>query len=749
MVDREKLQRRLLETFLEELSEHVESLGRGLLDLERGGLSAEDAATLVRGLFRSAHSLKGAARAVQLPALEKACHAMEDVLAGIREGLLAPTTDRVTALLGAVDAIEDAGRRVRSGDALDGDRLEAVVARLEAAAGAEAPAAEEAPAPSVPSSESPAWTLTPPSPPPAAEPPARGETAVPAASRPVPAAVEESASVRVAAEKVDSLLAWSGELLVARRRILERPRELDALRSITRDAAEEGRRLGRELGAPREVQLRFEESLRRLERELERFGTTLVGDARALEQVSAPLDDAVRRIRMLPFTQATAGLDRAVRDLARDRRKEVDLELVGGDVEIDRAVLERLRDPLRHLVRNAVDHGIEDPAARHSRGKPPRGRIRITSRFRGSDVEIEVEDDGRGFDRESIRRRAREAGLAEPGDDRELAALLFLSGFSTAEGVTSVSGRGVGLDVVKSMIEGLHGSVEATSEPGRGTCFRLRVPLTLTILRALLVRVRDQIFAIAASQIAKLARVREAQLKTIEGRPVLLLPDRAVPVVSLATALRMPGADRPRAGALLVAIVTVGDDRVALIVDELLGEQEILVKSLGRRIRLARTVAGATLLPSGRIAMVLNVPRLLRAPAAAAPRLAAPDEPAVRRRLLVVDDSLTTRTLEKSVLEAAGYEVETAPDGETAWSALLERGADLVVSDVEMPRLDGLALAARIRASDRFRRLPVILVTGRESEEDRRRGLEAGADAYLAKSAFDQRALLEAVAQLL
>jgi len=365
---------------------------------------------------------------------------------------------------------------------------------------------------------------------------------------------------------------------------------------------------------------------------------------------------------------------------------------------------------------------------------------------------VAVSDDGRGLDLEALRRQLRKRGLPEPADDRELARAIFLPGLSTAPLITDISGRGVGLDVVKSRVEALHGTVDVSFVPGRGTRFGLAVPLTLTTLRALLVGAAGQTFAFVGTNVQKLLRLDPARLRSVEGRPMLASDGPPLPVAWLAQTLglRGQGAAEPdgKAPALVVA---AGEHRLVFVVDEFLAEQEIVIKSLGARIRRVPHVSGATILPSGRIALVLNAANLVRSALARAPvRVAQAGAPAPpRKRILVADDSLTTRTLEKTILESAGYEVLVAADGQAAWQLLQERGADLLVSDVEMPRMDGFALAEAVRGSRRFRELPVVLVTALESDQDRARGIAVGADAYLAKSAFDQKNLLETIAQLL
>jgi two-component system chemotaxis sensor kinase CheA len=376
-------------------------------------------------------------------------------------------------------------------------------------------------------------------------------------------------------------------------------------------------------------------------------------------------------------------------------------------------------------------------------------------------VEVVVSDDGRGFDLEGLRQQARKRGLPVPADERELARLAFLPGLSTARLITDVSGRGVGLDVVKSRLEALHGTVELAFTPGAGTSFTLAVPLTLTTLRALFVTAGGQTFALAGTNVRKLVRVDPAaeeppQFCSVQGRDALRLRGAPLlPVASLAETLGLRSREPLRPGEKAsVLVVAAGEQRLAFVVDEFLAEQEIMIKGLGARIRRVAHVSGATILPSGKIALVLNAANLMRTALAAAPGrapapLVAREAAAARTRILMAEDSLTTRTLVKSILEAAGYDVTAAADGAAAWDLLQQRGADLLVSDVEMPRMDGFALTEAVRGSQRFRELPVVLVTARASDADRARGAAVGANAYLVKSAFDQQNLLETIAQLL
>ncbi|MBV9125949.1 MAG: Hpt domain-containing protein, partial [Planctomycetes bacterium] len=541
-MDKAKLMQRLMGTFVEELGEHVRALNHDLLALEKN--PQDNQAERFVTLFRTAHSLKGAARSVNVTVIETACHHLETIMEAVRDGHRPLNPELFALLFATADAIEEAGMRLREQQDLHGAPLANLLGRLEAEATASTPGSPSAaahptpraqPAPREAASPPAAREERPPSVPPAPEKPAPVPVAAPALPAGHEALVPEAggvaATVRVSAEKLDAFLARSGEMLVARRRVLSRIEELLALRDFVANWRNEWRGLEKALGKllPREenepralpsrtglagasrsaVAERGKQTtedllsralpsqnlallgragnyLRRLEKELDRLASALAGDGRFLEQAGRSLDDEVRRVRMLPFADACQGLDRMVRDLARATHKEVDLVIEGGAVELDRSVLEGLKDPLRHLVRNAVDHGAETPEKRQAAGKSPQARITVAAILRGAQVEVVVADDGKGIDLEALREQARKRRIPEPPDERELARIIFLPGLSTAKIITDVSGRGVGMDVVKSQVEALHGTVDLSWAPGKGTSFTLALPLTLTTLRALL-----------------------------------------------------------------------------------------------------------------------------------------------------------------------------------------------------------------------------------------------------------------------
>jgi two-component system chemotaxis sensor kinase CheA len=701
--DHDDLVARLLASFVEELEGHVAALNRDFLELERATTERRD--DLLHALLRTTHTIKGASRAAAVPVVEHATHALEEILIALRDHSIADSPLLYEMLFGVTDAMADIGERLARGQSLAGAPLEGFLPRLADLA----PAISTAPVSS--------RTLAADS--------ARSRGAAPAASD----------AIRVRSGHVDDLVEQVSELLVTWRRQGERAEQVDRIRAMAAAMA-----------------TRSDAERRRLVGALDRFASVQQSDAHKLAGDLKQLDASIKRLRMVPFNEACLTLERAVRDLANAASKSVSLVLRGADVELDRAVLDGLRDPLLHLVRNAVDHGIEPPDERASKAKATTGVVTVTATLRGAEVLVTVSDDGRGLDLEGIRSQLRRRGLAVPSSDRELAQSIFTQGLSTARTITDVSGRGVGLDVVKRAVETLRGTIEVSFEPGHGTTFALAVPLTLSALRAVLVRVAGSVFALPGSSVRKLLRVASGDIATVGSVQTVLVDGVAVAVSPLAELLGMTSTPLPSGGKAALVVIGAHGVEIAVVVDELLEEREVVVQSVGPRLAAVGTASGVTVLPSGRLALILS-PSVLVARARATARAPTLFADAVAdpraRRVLLVDDSLTTRTLERSILESAGYVVLVAADGVEAWALLQERGADVVVSDVEMPRMDGFTLTETIRSSTRFRETPVVLVTGLARAEDRARGMEVGANAYLVKSAFDQANLLETIRQFL
>jgi two-component system chemotaxis sensor kinase CheA len=571
--------------------------------------------------------------------------------------------------------------------------------------------------------------------------------------------------------KIEALMAQAGELLVSKISAEQRLAELKSIRAdVNRQRRARRRQTGLrrtspsknghdpELVALADLVNSNESLLGELAARLGSLEQNLSGDTLRLELVTSDLQDGVRRVRMLPFSTILSGFQRMVRDLARELDKDVILQVEGAKIELDKKVLEEIRDPIMHLLRNAIDHGIELPDERESLGKPRQGTVRLTVSHQGKLIAITVEDDGRGIDVGAIRQAAVRAGAINLDElaelpDATVARLMLLPGVTTSGRVTDVSGRGVGLDVVRQKVEDLQGQVEIDSLPEEGSRFRLTVPVSLATARGLLVGLGDEIYAIPLSAIDRIVMVNTADVRSIEGQHTLSVDGQPVALVRLTDVLERPSLTSDMAEVGQAVLVRSGEVLIAFLVDELLDVQEMVVKGLGKQLSRVRNVAGATLLGTGQVVIILNTVDLVRsAQGAASPglTLAVPEREIISKStILIVDDSITTRTLEKNILEAAGYEVVTAVDGLEAMSYLQRNGCDLIVSDIQMPRMDGFEFTEAVKSSSDLGALPLILVTSLESQADKERGLSAGADAYIVKSAFDQADLLATIEQLL
>lgn len=747
-MDRDELARRLMRSFLGEAEDRIDALNTDLLALEQAEPAAREA--IIQRLFRSAHSLKGAARAVGLVSVETISHRMEEILSGVRDDTRVLDADLAEVLFATIDAVQAATAQLQEGGEEDPTLVQPMIERLDAVLAGEAPSPELAVAAPVPARE----TVTVPAAKPEATqaavsaPPKRGGNGVPAPG-PASSPAEAPETLRVGTEKLEHLLNESGELLLAHRRVDTSVRRLLGMLDEARTSTQVYR-VSTNGAVP------TANGMRGLLENIHDLAEDLLREERTLGRVAGRLNRTAQQVRMTSFTSACRGLARAARDVATSSAKRAEVRVNGGDVELDRLVVERLRDPLLHLVRNAVSHGLEAPAEREQAGKPATGSITLSAELRGDTVVVTVADDGRGMDHAMLRARAEELGVPVPEEDRALEALAFQAGFSTAAETTNVSGRGVGLDVVKSEVEALRGSIELRTTPGEGCQFLLTVPLTLTAMHALLVRCGGRTFALPSAAVAGLVRICEDDVRDLPTGPALHFHDRLVPLRRLSDLLGLP-ASGPAHGSKKTPVAVVGSAgaEVALAVDTLDAECEILIKELGPRLQGLELVSGATTLESGRIALILNTSALARriegrdVPAAVLHRADNEERPQRQKRLLLADDSVTTRMLVMGVLQRAGYDVFAVPDGMAAWERLQQGGFDLVVSDVEMPRMGGCSLTERIRASSDYGDLPVILVTGLEKEEHRLRGLAAGANAYVVKSEFEGGSLLEAIEELI
>ncbi len=697
----------LLGIFVDEADDHIRALNRGLLALEEPG--SGDSKEILKELFRAAHSLKGAARAVNLPQVESIAHELEDRFSELQD----PGT------LADQHVIQAAYRKV--------DELEQLVRTATTPVTQAGEAAEE-----------------------------DGSSGMPPTPTSVPLPHEET--VRVATGKLDALMAQVGELLSSRLGAEQRLAEVRALETSLlqwESAWRQGAAPG-DAGAQGDVPVGGLDRLKGARRSLVHLREALDDDARRLAQVTSDLEADVRRARVLPLTRILDTFPRMVRDLAKDRQKRVTLVVHGGETEVDRSLLEQIKDPLVHLVRNCVEHGIEMPQDRVSVGKSETGTVSISAYGGGDSLVIDVSDDGAGIDSASVRRQAVERGLllreaAGELSEQEAVSLIFRPGLSTAETVTELSGRGVGLDAVRDAVERLPGSVTVETRRGEGTTFSLRLPLTLSTMPSLLIEAGDQTFALPVSSVERVLSLGQDDVVAGQGREAVLVDGTPIVLVSLADLLGLAPAAGTGQAKRPAIVVTSHQRKVAFVADAVRRTGEIVIKQLPAPLSRVRHVAGATILGTGEVAVILSPADLLSSLERRAGSRALQIEPGDRERatILIAEDSITTRTLEKNILETAGYSVAVAGDGLEAWAILESTGCDLLVTDVEMPEMDGFALTARVRADARFRDLPIVLVTSLDSREDRERGIKAGADAYIVKGAFDQERLLDTIRKLL
>jgi two-component system chemotaxis sensor kinase CheA len=502
--------------------------------------------------------------------------------------------------------------------------------------------------------------------------------------------------------------------------------------------------------------------LKKLECKLERVAKGARNDRHTLDSMVDNLLVDMKGAIMFPFATIFEPLPKAARELARDRGKEAELVTEGGAVECDKRILEEIKDPLLHLIRNCIDHGIEIPEERKLLGKPVRGAIAVRATLLDSQrVELTVSDDGAGIDIARLQEMAVKRGMvgqeqAERLGNEGLLEFVFAPGFSTRPMIDDISGRGLGLAIVREKAGKLGGKVTVESGPHCGATFRMILPLTLATFRGVVVRVGEQTFILPALHLERVARIPRSAVRSVENRETIEMESEVLSLVRLADILEMPRQEKRGGEPDLLQLFVLGHDgrRLAFAVDEVLGEQEVLVKGLGRQLARVRNIAGATVLGTGRVVPILHPGDLMRSAVKGAATMAGAfldrgEEDAPRKSVLVVEDSITARTLLKNILETAGYETLSAVDGMDALARLRSEKIDLVVSDVDMPRMNGFDLTARVRASREFADLPVVLVTSLDSREDRERGIEAGANAYIVKSSFEQSNLLEVIKRLI
>ncbi|EKG33064.1 hybrid sensor histidine kinase/response regulator [Pseudomonas avellanae] len=772
----------LFELFTLEADAQTQVLSAGLLALERNPTQADQ----LEACMRAAHSLKGAARIVGVDFGVSVAHVMEDCLVSAQEGRLLLQAEHIDALLAGTDLLmrvaTPGGTSVGQAD-ID-SYVERLNTLLASGAGAARTVTKALTDPlldpllasamqQLELSSAAAAALTgqttdslaagsPPGPVPAAEP---EPPFTPLRERRVAEGGERV--LRVTAERLNGLLDMSSKSLVETQRLkplLAGMQRLKRLQSSSDRALEVlGASFGED-GPGADVQKALEDARSLLSQaqhmlaqqtaELDEFGWQSAQRAKLLY-------DTALACRMRPFADVLNGQARMVRDLGRELGKQVRLQIEGEKTQVDRDVLEKLEAPLTHLLRNAVDHGIELPEKRVAAGKEPEGLIRLQASHQAGLLVVELSDDGGGVDLARLRqsivdRKLSPAETAEQMSEEELLSFLFLPGFSMRDKVTQISGRGVGLDAVQHMVRQMHGSVELQQWAGEGSRFRIEMPLTLSVVRSLVVEVGGEAYAFPLAHIERMRDLQPDDILQLEGRQHFWEEERHVGLVSASQLLNRPPAQN--AGETLKVVVIRERDAVyGVAVERFIGERTLVVMPLDARLGKVQDVSAGALLDDGSVVLIVDVEDMLRSVEKLlnTGRLERIDrrnrqvDQATRKRVLVVDDSLTVRELERKLLVGRGYDVSVAVDGMDGWNALRAEDFDLLITDIDMPRMDGIELVTLLRHDTRLQSLPVMVVSYKDREEDRRRGLDAGADYYLAKASFHDDALLDAVVELI
>ncbi len=745
----------LLVQYIAEHLDEFDDFSKDIIKLDKTPKDQE----LIHGLFRRAHSLKGTGTSFGLPSVSEFSHRIETVLDGLRSEKLSVTPNVIDCLLRASDELKllfehaKAGNTTVKPSAQLVAELEGLAAGRPTVVGTVTPEANHnAAAPTTPGKET---LLTP-----------------VAAIKPTdsPAARE---SIRVRLEKLDRMVNLASELTLdknARETLIkELSRVYGRFQRLHRRWQEIVDRFVGDTAHSPELSVsshvlsnEIHQGMKSFDQDLGQCSTDFISHSERSATMVYALQNEVLRIRMVPISLLFDSAPRLVRDLTRDGKKQISLELKGASTELDKRVLEQMSDPLIHLIRNAVDHGIETANERILAGKPGRGTIELSAEQRGSQILITIRDDGRGIDAKRVLAKARTMGIKLPKNDAEMTPedtypLIFLPGFSTKDAVTEISGRGVGMDVVKKNIESLKGEVSIESTPGKGACFQIYLPVSLAVIQAVLVSAGGHDIYFPTDSVVEIAEVAEEEFQPIDGKPTINRRNITVPLESLARIFGAPE-NRPKGGKrtiLFVHGVVRGRREVfGFFIDAALEEHSIVLKEPNLHFRKIRHMAGVTIRPDGTVALVIDTTSLISHALGLEGKgwtvqPASSKEPTKRYRLLVCDDTHTSRELFRTLLETAGYDVVTAKDGKMGFGVVEKGKIDLVVSDIQMPEMDGYELVAKIKADARYKGTPVVLVSSLSKDEEKLRGMQAGANAYIVKGSFDQNNLISTVERLL
>lgn len=803
--------KRLLATFKIEAKDHLDVMASALIELEKLP-SPEKQMEIIENIYREAHSLKGAARAVNMTDMGNICQLLESVFAALKrreialssglfkvlyqtidglaglslhEGQTVPDMPWVSGILYDLENIlkgilpKQEGVKEAEGISTQGygpvqyqvkkDRAAEAVTQVTSGEDVQQSEQEELKS----RKEETKTKIT------------RQETTQTSLER-RPSLIEKT--VRISTARLHSIMLQAEELVSAKLIAAQRVKDLRDVKGLLDQWKNDASRFQSDIRQLRNEITDYENQNKkpdvhnfpsRFDNLLEFFHQnetyrksledrllillkSTEQDQRSLGGMVDNLHADTKKLLMLPFSSLLEGFPRVVRELSKEQGKNIELVMRGGDIEIDRRILEEMKDPFMHMVRNCIDHGIEKPDEREKKNKPSHGTITIAvSQKDSGKVEVLVFDDGAGIDAAAVRATALKLGIisqeeAKTLDERETLSLIFRSGISTSPIITDISGRGLGLAIVQEKVEKLGGIISLETAADKGTTFKIILPMTIATFLGVLVRTGESLFIIPTIHVEQVIRVKRDGIKTVENRETILLNERSVSLVRLDDTLELPGKGVRNGDSEFITAVVLGtaDRRIAFIVDQVLNEQEVLVKGLGKQLFRVRNIAGSTVLGTGKVVPILNVFDLMKSAVKVGVsfgriRDTADGDRGKKKSVLIAEDSITSRMLLKNILETAGYHTIVAVDGVDALTTLKTEDVDLVVSDIDMPRMNGFDLTTKIRGDTRFAELPVVLVTALDSREDRERGIDVGANAYIVKSSFDQSNLLEIIKKLI
>ncbi len=769
----EEFLKRLQATFRIEAEEHINVLTSGLIELEKNPENKKSL-ELIETIFREAHSLKGAARSVNRNDIESICQVLESIFSKLKNEQIFFTSVQFDLIHKAIDVISKmiSGKETKS----TSDNRE-LIKQLQSITETHQPGKktnEQVTIIEKISEEAEKYIL------PTKEIPSAEELLTEKKPSEETAKIEsvderhlQLETVRISTAKLDPLFLQAEQMIQSKIASAQRSADLKNIYDFIGTWRTELKKWDARRSSDNELQLKeiinwTNEKLDETERNIYNVTNAIESDQRSLGRMIDDHVESMKKVLMLPISTIIEVFPRLVRDLARSQEKEVELIIHGKEIEVDKRILEELKDPLIHIIRNCIDHGIMNPKERLKIKKLSHGTITLNfSVTDGRNLEISISDDGVGINADKVIAAAIKAGVifkdnVENISVQESLDLIFKSGISTSPIITDISGRGLGLAIVREKVEKLGGTVSVESQLNLGTAFRLHLPLTLSTYRGVLVRTGEYFFFIPTVNVERVVRISYEDIKTVENRETILIEQEIIGIVKLCDALGLKDGSKKQfsqkdvsisSDVIQVVVLTQGNKRIGFKVDEILNEHQMLVKELGKQLSRVRNISGVTVLGSGKVIPVINISDLMKSAmkSISSARVTENEEQSEVNiyKVLVVDDSITSRTLIKNILETAGYDVVAAMDGVDAYTKALIGEFDLIVSDVDMPRMNGFELTAKIRKEKKLSEMPVVLVTALESHEDREHGIDVGANAYIVKSSFDQSNLLDVVKKLL